>query len=223
MIFIPDIFSGWLAGARQANADNWQDLANYNNVLGGQLNNAFAMDTYDPSVRAAWDKGYNADLSTIQNAMTTDQLMKLFNLGNAAGLDEAKVAATLSGYNTQNAQNLAGQQLVPTQTAVNVARLNAMMNALNQGQGQTQGQSQGYPWGSFSSGMNVPDMTTPPTGGTATSTQTNSLQGSTPSALYSTNGTTLSGQSTTPSTTGFGLNLPDYERLLNQYRQGNPR
>lgn len=213
MIFIPDIFSGWLAGARQANADNWQDLANYNNVLGGQLNNAFAMDTYDPSVRAAWDKGYNADLSTIQNAMTTDQLMKLFNLGNAAGLDEAKVAATLSGYNAQNAQNVAGQQLVPTQTAVNVLRLNAMMNALNQGQGQTQGQSQGYNW----RGFNVPDMTTP--NGTAAPTQTNNLQGSTPNALNPQGGPlwqtpqnqqNQQNQQNIQQSRGFGLNPDDY-------------
>lgn len=71
-VFIPDIFSGYMQGMRQANEDNWKDLSNYNATLGGQLGNAFKMATFDPAVRTAWNQGQISDNTTTLNNLGTD-------------------------------------------------------------------------------------------------------------------------------------------------------
>lgn len=71
-VFIPDIFSGYMQGMRQANEDNWKDLSNYNTTLGGQLGNAFKMATFDPAVRTAWNQGQISDNTTMLNNLGTD-------------------------------------------------------------------------------------------------------------------------------------------------------
>lgn len=71
-VFIPDIFSGYMQGMRQANEDNWKDLSNYNSTLQGQLGNAFKMATFDPAVRTAWNQGQISDNATTLNNLGTD-------------------------------------------------------------------------------------------------------------------------------------------------------
>lgn len=71
-VFIPDIFSGYMQGMRQANEDNWKDLSNYNSTLQGQLGNAFKMATFDPAVRTAWNQGQMSDNATTLNNLGTD-------------------------------------------------------------------------------------------------------------------------------------------------------
>lgn len=71
-VFIPDIFSGYMQGMRQATEDNWKDLSNYNSTLQGQLGNAFKMATFDPAVRTAWNQGQISDNATTLNNLGTD-------------------------------------------------------------------------------------------------------------------------------------------------------
>lgn len=71
-VFIPDIFSGYMQGMRQATEDNWKDLSNYNSTLQGQLGNAFKMATFDPAVRTAWNQGQTSDNATTLNNLGTD-------------------------------------------------------------------------------------------------------------------------------------------------------
>ncbi len=45
------ILPGYVQGERQAIEDNWQDMNQYNQVLQGQMQNAFAEETFDPAVQ----------------------------------------------------------------------------------------------------------------------------------------------------------------------------
>lgn len=46
------LLPGFVQGERQAVADNWQDLTNYNNVLNGQLSNAFNVVTWPQQLQS---------------------------------------------------------------------------------------------------------------------------------------------------------------------------
>lgn len=71
-VFIPDIFSGYLNGMRQANEDNWKDLSNYNSVQNGQLDNAYKMATFDPAVRSSYDQADMLDNKTLLDNLATN-------------------------------------------------------------------------------------------------------------------------------------------------------
>lgn len=79
-VFIPDIFSGYLNGMRQANTDNWNDLTQYNKVQDGQLDNAFKMATFDPAVRTAWNQGTQSDNATIRDTLATDSAQRTYGV-----------------------------------------------------------------------------------------------------------------------------------------------
>ena len=49
-IFIPDLFGSYVDGREKAIDSNWKDMQNYNGVLGGQLQNAKTMATFDSDV-----------------------------------------------------------------------------------------------------------------------------------------------------------------------------
>lgn len=92
-VFIPDIFSGYLNGIRQANQDNWTDATNYNKVLQGQMQNAYNMATFDPSVRQEWNNAAISDMNTLQNNLTTRRAANQYALNKALGIDEASAQA----------------------------------------------------------------------------------------------------------------------------------
>lgn len=71
-IFIPDLFSGYVEGRRKAIADNWTDLTNYNSVLGGQLENAFGLQTFDDKARISRDNALVSGMNTALSGATTD-------------------------------------------------------------------------------------------------------------------------------------------------------
>ena len=71
-VFIPDVFSGFLKGMQAANAENWQDLLNYNTVLKGQLENAMNMATFDPATRNVWNQARVNEINTILNSLSAD-------------------------------------------------------------------------------------------------------------------------------------------------------
>ena len=106
-IFIPDLFTSYINGRRQAVADNWQDLSNYNQVLAGQLNNAFNMATFDPRVRSAEATAQMTEQNNATNAKLTDQNIALMDYQNKYNVPLQKALAESSTYALQQAQTSA--------------------------------------------------------------------------------------------------------------------
>lgn len=106
-IFIPDLFTSYINGRRQAVADNWQDLSNYNQVAAGQLNNAFNMATFDPRVRSAEATAQMTEQNNATNAKLTDQNIALMNYQNQYNVPLQKALAESSTYALQQAQTSA--------------------------------------------------------------------------------------------------------------------
>ena len=70
-IFIPDLFSGYLQGRRDAIKDNWTDLTNYGNVLDKQLDNAYSMQTFGDRVqKSAFDTEQEKQKTALGGAYT---------------------------------------------------------------------------------------------------------------------------------------------------------
>ena len=59
-IFIPDLFGSYVAGREKAIDSNWKDMQNYNSVLGGQIDNARDMATFDAKVMQEKGKGLSS-------------------------------------------------------------------------------------------------------------------------------------------------------------------
>ena len=74
-VFIPDLFSSYIQGRRNAIQDNWTDLKDYNEVLKGQLSNAYDMETFDSKVRQSRNNALVSNMNTALGAMTTDQAL----------------------------------------------------------------------------------------------------------------------------------------------------
>ena len=118
-IFIPDLFGSYVDGREKAIDSNWKDMQNYNSVLGGQIDNARDMATFDAKVMQEKGKG----LSSIAHGETDydksrldTQLLKYMLNGAMAngGAWMAQYAANkLNGLNT----NAAASPLL-TQNAV---------------------------------------------------------------------------------------------------------
>ena len=115
-VFIPDIFGGYLEGMRKANQDNWSDAENYNKVLQGQLNNAYAMATFDPAVRMAWN---NAAMSNYNNALqgaNADRQLRNYAMNLQYGIDPLS-AQNMAQALALNQQTNAQQAAINTQNA----------------------------------------------------------------------------------------------------------
>lgn len=102
-IFIPDLFTSYINGRRQAVADNWQDLSNYNQIAAGQLNNAFNMATFDPRVRIAESQAQLGEQNTALGGATTDQALAQIALQNKKNIPDLSTSAQASGFNYQQA------------------------------------------------------------------------------------------------------------------------
>ena len=59
-IFIPDLFGSYVDGREKAIDSNWKDMQNYNGVLGGQIDNARDMATFDAKVMQEKGKGLSS-------------------------------------------------------------------------------------------------------------------------------------------------------------------
>ena len=59
-IFIPDLFGSYVDGREKAIDSNWKDMQNYNGVLGGQIDNARDMATFDSKVMQEKGKGLSS-------------------------------------------------------------------------------------------------------------------------------------------------------------------
>lgn len=102
-IFIPDLFTSYINGRRQAVADNWQDLSNYNQIAAGQLNNAFNMATFDPRVRIAESQAQLGEQNTALGGAMTDQALAQIALQNKKNIPDLSTSAQATGFNYQQA------------------------------------------------------------------------------------------------------------------------
>ena len=102
-IFIPDLFTSYINGRRQAVADNWQDLSNYNQIAAGQLNNAFNMATVGPRVRIAESQAQLGEQNNALGGAMTDQYLTQIALQNKKNIPDLSTSAQATGFNYQQA------------------------------------------------------------------------------------------------------------------------
>lgn len=98
-IFIPDLFTSYINGRRQAVADNWQDLSNYNQIASGQLNNAFNMATFDPRVRIAESQAQLGEQNTALGGAMTDQYLRHIAAQNKLNIPDLSASAQQALFN----------------------------------------------------------------------------------------------------------------------------
>ena len=97
-IFIPDLFTSYINGRRQAVADNWQDLSNYNQIAAGQLNNAFNMATFDPRVRIAESQAQLGEQNAGLGSAMTDQYLRHIAAQNKLNIPDLSASAQQALY-----------------------------------------------------------------------------------------------------------------------------
>ena len=128
-IFIPDLFGGYLKGRQAAIADNWTDLSNYNNVLSGQMQNAYNQQTMADRARMFNAAANISDMNQAVTGATADQQLDLIQQQKLQKLNEAKARldkaqldyqTALAEYNQQNLDpNVAGQRAQTLNSYIN--------------------------------------------------------------------------------------------------------
>ena len=109
-IFIPDLFGSYVDGREKAIDSNWKDMQNYNGVLGGQIDNARDMATFDAKVMQEKGKGMS-DYSKGVTDWTAGQSQELLNRLLFSGMEQndaqfgkrlanAKLGNLLAGFET---------------------------------------------------------------------------------------------------------------------------
>ena len=109
-IFIPDLFGSYVDGREKAIDSNWKDMQNYNSVLGGQIDNARDMATFDSKVMQEKGKGLS-DYSRGVTDWTAGQSQELLNRLLFSGMEQndaqfgkrlanAKLGNLLAGFET---------------------------------------------------------------------------------------------------------------------------
>lgn len=165
-IFIPDLFTSYINGRRQAVADNWQDLSNYNQIAAGQLNNAFNMATFDPRVRIAESQAQLGEQNNALGGAMTDQYLTQIALQNKKNIPDLSTSAQATGFNYQqalynhNIRMLTDPNYARTYFALGLGMPQAQV--VQQPQAQSQAQSQGN--GSVQTPTGIPNLNKVPTG-----------------------------------------------------------
>ena len=109
-IFIPDLFGSYVDGREKAIDSNWKDMKNYNDVLGGEVDNARDMATFDSKVMQEKGKGLS-DYSKGVTDWTAGQSQELLNRLLFSGMEQndaqfgkrlanAKLGNLLAGFET---------------------------------------------------------------------------------------------------------------------------
>lgn len=150
-IFIPDLFTSYINGRRQAVADNWQDLSNYNQIAAGQLNNAFNMATFDPRVRIAESQAQLGEQNNALGGAMTDQYLTQIALQNKKNIPDLSTSAQATGFNYQqalynhNIRMLTDPNYARTYFALGLGlgtpQVQSIQNSQTQSQGGTSGQT----------------------------------------------------------------------------------
>ena len=118
-IFIPDLFGSYVAGREKAIDSNWKDMQNYNSVLGGQIDNARDMATFDAKVMQEKGKGLSSiahgETDYDKSRLDTNLLKYMLNgaMANGGAWMAQYAANKLNGLNA----NAAASPLL-TQNAV---------------------------------------------------------------------------------------------------------
>ena len=86
-IFIPDLFGSYVDGREKAIDSNWKDMKNYNDVLGGEVDNARDMATFDAKVMQEKGKGMS-DYSKGVTDWTARQSQELLNRLLFSGMEQ---------------------------------------------------------------------------------------------------------------------------------------
>lgn len=133
-LVIPDLFTPYLNGRRQAIADNWQDLSNYNTVQQNQLSNLIDLGTLSADINKAYEDTDQVALQNLSNQYQLDMLARLYpyilsnNIRNLTMVPQLippanTGAGTGTGTgtgrtppNTNNVPPLPGQSTVPNVT-----------------------------------------------------------------------------------------------------------
>ena len=133
-LVIPDLFTPYLNGRRQAIADNWQDLTNYNTVQRNQLSNLRNLGTLSADINRAYEFTDQTALQNLSNQYQLDMLARLYpyilsnNIRNLTMVPQLippanTGAGTGTGTgtgrtppNTNNVLPLPGQSTVPNVT-----------------------------------------------------------------------------------------------------------
>ena len=144
-IFIPDLFTSYINGRRQAVADNWQDLSNYNQIAAGQLNNAFNMATFDPRVRIAESQAQLGEQNNALGGAMTDQYLTQIALQNKKNIPDLSTSAQATGFNYQqalynhNIRMLTDPNYARTYYALGLGVVTPQVQSTQQSQAQSQG------------------------------------------------------------------------------------
>ena len=166
-IFIPDLFTSYINGRRQAVADNWQDLSNYNQIAAGQLNNAFNMATFDPRVRIAESQAQLGEQNNALGGALTDQALAQIALQNKKNIPDLSTSAQATGFNYQqalynhNIRMLTDPNYARTYFALGLGLGTPQVQSTQQSQTQSQAQSQGN--GSVQTPTGIPNLPNVPT------------------------------------------------------------
>lgn len=148
-IFIPDLFTSYINGRRQAVADNWQDLSNYNQIAAGQLNNAFNMATFDPRVRIAESQAQLGEQNNALGGAMTDQYLTQIALQNKKNIPDLSTSAQATGFNYQqalynhNIRMLTDPNYARTYFALGLGLGTPQVQSTQQSQTQSQGGTSG--------------------------------------------------------------------------------
>lgn len=140
-IFIPDLFGGYLSGRQAAIADNWTDLNQFNQVLGGQMQNAFDQQVMADSARISNASANISDMNQAVTGATADQQLDLIQQQKLQKLNEAKARldkaqldyeTALAEYNQQNLDpKVAGQRAQTINSYINPQPTQAQTQAQN--------------------------------------------------------------------------------------------
>lgn len=162
-IFIPDLFGGYLKGRQAAIADNWTDLNQFNQVLGGQMQNAFNQQVMADRARISNASANLSDMNQAVTGATADQQLDLIQQQKLQKLNEAKARldkaqldyqTALAEYNQQNLDpNVAAQRAQTLNSYINPQPVQAQAQA--QAQNGTATPQNGAANGSV---LNLPQM-----------------------------------------------------------------
>lgn len=129
MYTLPNLFKPYIEGREKAIDSNWKDMKNFNDVLGGQMQNAVYGATMGDAIDMSHDLASDNYMKTIVNAA-----MLPTKLGNAAATEYVtqKYAMPLADQRAQvamanNSTALSGAALQKTKTAYDQNVLNAVM------------------------------------------------------------------------------------------------
>ena len=159
-IFIPDLFGGYLRGRQAAIADNWTDLNQFNQVLGGQMQNAFNQQVMADRARISNASANLSDMNQAVTGATADQQLDLIQQQKLQKLNEAKARldkaqldyqTALAEYNQQNL----GQRAQTINSYTNPQPTQAQAQAQAQAQNGTTTPQNGATNGSV---LNLPKM-----------------------------------------------------------------